>query len=91
MTRELAAHHDPAVLTAVHLGGVMSLHRVLPTYSLRELCVAAKRPGPVQRAVQHLERCAACPESLGSGSLCARGRALAGSVRRPKGRKRPTP
>jgi hypothetical protein len=65
MTRELAAHHDPAVLRSPHLGAALTIHRAAPALSLVELLERAGRSGPARRAVEHARACAGCwPEAL---------------------------
>lgn len=82
MTRELTAHHDPAVLSSPYVAGALALHRATPGLSLVELLECAGRPGPVRRAVDHGRDCATC----GVGRLCETGERLA---RKIPGRRRP--
>jgi hypothetical protein len=72
MTRELAAHHDPAVLRSPHLGAALTIHRAAPALSLVEPLERAGRSGPARRAVEHARKCAGCrPEAL-----CSNGQPL---------------
>jgi hypothetical protein len=82
VTRELAAHHDPAVLRSPHVGAALAIHRAAPGLSLVELLERAGRPGPARRAVEHAHECTGCrPESL-----CPTGQRLVRQIRPSRGR-----
>jgi hypothetical protein len=83
MTRELTAHHEPAVLSSPHVGGALAVHRATPGLSLVELLERAGRSGAARRAVEHGRDCATC----GVGRLCETGARLA---RKIPSRRRPT-
>ena len=84
MTRELAAHHDPAVLASADVGAALAIHRAAPGLSLVELLERACRPGPASRAVEHARECIGCRPD----ALCPTGQRLARQIRsscaRPK-------
>lgn len=60
MSREIAASHDPAVLSCLHLGAALVVHRAAPALSLVELLERAARSGPASRAIKHARGCGDC-------------------------------
>ena len=76
MSRDVAAHHHPAVLRSPHAGWALALHRVAPTLSLVELLERAGEAGPARRAIEHARECADC----GVGQLCETGEKLAKKI-----------
>jgi hypothetical protein len=86
VTRELAAHHDPSVLTSPHVGAALAIHRAAPGLSLVELLERAGRPGPARRAVEHARECAGCRTE----ALCPTGQRLARQIRASRRRPRRT-
>lgn len=79
MSREIAAHHDPIVLTSPHAGWALAVHRAVPGLSLVELLTRAAQPGAASRALEHARDCADC----GVGQLCSAGFALASQITPP--------
>ncbi len=77
MTRELAAHHDPAVLGSAHVGAALAIHRAAPGLTLVELLKRAARSGPARRAVEHARACTGCRTE----ALCPTGQRLARQIR----------
>ena len=86
MTREIFAHHDPAVLTSSHLAAALRLHSLVPALSLVELLERAARKGREQTALTHAARCTRCR----TDALCSAGLALVAKIR-PTRRRRPRP
>jgi hypothetical protein len=84
MSRQLAAHHDPRVLTSPHIGAALAVHRAVPTLNLVELFDRAAHPGPARRALEHARDCAHC----GVDHLCSTGLALAAQITLPLARTR---
>lgn len=87
MTRELAAHHAPAVLRSPHVAAALALHRLAPELSLVELLKRAGRPGPASRAIEHTGGCDACK----LGALCSTGARLARAIGSRRSSRRASP
>lgn len=84
MTRELAAHHNPAVLTSPHVGAALVVYRAAPGLSLIELRARGARPGPANRAIKHARGCGECR----LGALCPAGGRLARAISHRRLRRR---
>jgi hypothetical protein len=87
MTRELAAHHDPTVLSSPYIGAALAIHRAAPGLSLVELLERAGRPGPASRGIEHIGGCGDCR----LGALCPIGVRLARAIGSRRSRRRHLP
>jgi hypothetical protein len=83
--RQLAAHHDPAVLASPHLTAAFAIHRAAPALSLMELLEHAVHSGPASRAIEHANECGQCRLS----ALCPDGARLTRAIGQRRSRRRP--
>lgn len=85
MIRQLAAHHDPAVLASPHLSAALAVHRAVPVLSLGELLERASSCGEASQALLHVRDCADCRLD----ALCSAGELLAREIGQRRSRQRP--